>query len=361
MFQLKLKPVCCGTSAWDRPKQCASLITLLLGCCMLVFLHVLISSEFEDEAAYFSSLSLPEEDSKLPQMGIVLMENLPVTGTPRMPKRIHQTWKSDEIPHSLTEWVKSWTKNHPDWEYWLWTDKSARHLISDRHPSFLQTYDNYPHNIQRADALRYIVLYEFGGVYADLDMESLRPLDRLAWKYSCFLGQEPYAHPILDTNTHTLVINAIMACQPGHPFMKMVVDSLPDFAHMWSLFDATGPHFLSYVYKKYMRENQQLSPTHEDWVYLTPAEYFYPNRDPDKFSYFYRQCKNYEQLNPLQRAACHNLKKTPLEEKRMALAFTNHHWVHTYLFSVKVSLRQPVPMREIVPEMKLYPEDAPVK
>jgi hypothetical protein len=41
----------------------------------------------------------------------------------------------------------------------------AAQLITEKFPWFLDTYKAYPHNIQRADVLRYFVLYEFGGIY----------------------------------------------------------------------------------------------------------------------------------------------------------------------------------------------------
>jgi len=47
------------------------------------------------------------------------------------------------------------------------TNANASHaqLIATKFPWFLDTYKSYPYGIQRADALRYFVLYEYGGVY----------------------------------------------------------------------------------------------------------------------------------------------------------------------------------------------------
>jgi hypothetical protein len=51
----------------------------------------------------------------------------------------------------------------------LWTDEKSREFIATEYPWFIDTFDNYPHPIQRADAIRYFVLAHFGGVYLDLD------------------------------------------------------------------------------------------------------------------------------------------------------------------------------------------------
>ena len=41
---------------------------------------------------------------------------------------------------------------------------------------------------------RYFVLYEHGGVYADLDSECLKPIQPIVEDYSCILSQEPLEH-----------------------------------------------------------------------------------------------------------------------------------------------------------------------
>ena len=51
--------------------------------------------------------------------------------------------------------------------------------MRERYPWFLPTYDAFPLPIMRADAARAFILHAHGGVYADLDAEPLRPIDRL--------------------------------------------------------------------------------------------------------------------------------------------------------------------------------------
>ena len=51
----------------------------------------------------------------------------------------------------------------------------AASLTAYRYPWFLETWDNYPFNIERADAIRYFVLAHYGGVYIDLDDVSVKP------------------------------------------------------------------------------------------------------------------------------------------------------------------------------------------
>ena len=63
----------------------------------------------------------------------------------------------------------------------LWTDASSREFIANEYPWFLDTFDGYTYPIQRADAIRYFVLYHYGGIYVDLDIGCLRPMDDLLY------------------------------------------------------------------------------------------------------------------------------------------------------------------------------------
>ncbi|KAL4230267.1 hypothetical protein ACF0H5_010653 [Mactra antiquata] len=290
--------------------------------------------------------------TKYPDLGIKDVEQFPSEGPLRVEKIIHQTWKTGDIPQFYVQYMKTWVKNHPGWTYMFWTDESARKLIADKHPELLSMYDLYLEPIRRADAMRYVILYEYGGVYVDLDMESLRPLDEIVRKYSCILAQEPYEHPIIDSNAEHLVINAFMACKSKHPLMKLFMDSLPKFAHMWNVLDSTGPHYCTLLYRNYIEEGKY-EATDEDGVYLAPAEYFFPTIDPSKYSYMKDRCYKFESMSYIQQKACVSLKLHGIQRVPKHYSFTDHHWAHTY-FSNKVSLRSPVNIHYIAPNVKFY-------
>ena len=52
---------------------------------------------------------------------------------------------------------------HPDWETHLWTDDDAAKLVEEKFPHLKDMWNGYKYPIQRIDALRYIVLHEYGG------------------------------------------------------------------------------------------------------------------------------------------------------------------------------------------------------
>ena len=195
------------------------------------------------------------------------------TPTPEKSKIIHQTWKSNEIPNRFQGFCQSWQQIHPGWEYRLWTDDDNRTLIQTEFPWFLETYDAYPHAIQRADAARYFILYKFGGLYVDIDFKCLKSIESLVQTSDLVFGLE---HP-LHCQFHdmdSIIGNAfIFAKFPRHPFLKQVVGSLKTFSQAEDknknsyILKSTGPLMITEVYKQY--ENKQS-------VKLLPNQYLYP-------------------------------------------------------------------------------------
>jgi mannosyltransferase OCH1-like enzyme len=162
-----------------------------------------------------------------------------------IPKIIHQTWKTQDIPQKFSGFVKTWKKYHPDWEYKLWSDKDNRAFIKTHYPSFLNLYDGYTSNIKKADAIRYFILHQYGGIYADCDFECLKPFDPLiAENKGCFLGYEPELHSTRLYKKNNLACNAIMASVPGHRLWEHIFSILEENKSIEDVMDATGPRML---------------------------------------------------------------------------------------------------------------------
>ena len=161
-----------------------------------------------------------------------------------IPRIIHQTWKTAVIPDECEPFVRSVRANHAGYEYRLWTDGDNLRFVTERAPWFLDTYRSYAHDIERADAIRYFILHEYGGIYIDIDMEVLRPVDELlehdALNFSLEAG-------LMIINT--VISNAFMASRPRHPFFRHVATSLPALRErdvtFADVFSNTGPDMLA--------------------------------------------------------------------------------------------------------------------
>lgn len=165
-----------------------------------------------------------------------------------IPKVMHQLYFPSEAaaPADYLRYRQIALDLHPDWEHRFWTEDTARAFLLQRHPDFLPVYDAYPYRIQRCDVFRYFLLHTFGGVYADMDIEFLRPLDDL------LAGHE------LVFCDRACIGNAVMGSTPGHPLWPTVftamrerrdrppfrVRSLLDWSQVYYVSRSTGSEML---------------------------------------------------------------------------------------------------------------------
>ncbi len=54
---------------------------------------------------------------------------------------------------------------HPGWEVYLWTDETANAFVAEHYPELKEMWMTYRYPIQKIDALRYMVLYHYGGEF----------------------------------------------------------------------------------------------------------------------------------------------------------------------------------------------------
>lgn len=192
--------------------------------------------------------------------------------TSDIPAILHQTWKNTSIPPKLARFQQTWQVNHPDWTYLLWTDADNRKFLQQHYPWFLRIYDAYPDHTMRVDAIRYFLLYHFGGVYVDLDLECVTPLNPLLTGKQLVLEAEPGvcldSHFPVVKPFRKILSNAFMASQPRHPFWAHLFRKLIACRRVPDPMDATGPFFLARTYESY-REQARISIASTDL--LDPA------------------------------------------------------------------------------------------
>ena len=157
-----------------------------------------------------------------------------------VPRVLHVSWATQALPAFAQTYMETWRAHHPTWRVARWTDATMRDLVRRRFPGRIDAYDAFPSAVNRADVFRYMVLFEIGGVYVDLDVEALRSIEPLLYhvtegglgsdvslkndenarwraRASCFVGQEPHAHAVVLARGATTrrACNAVMASAPG--------------------------------------------------------------------------------------------------------------------------------------------------
>ncbi|WP_336801276.1 glycosyltransferase [Kaistia sp. MMO-174] len=229
-----------------------------------------------------------------------------------IPKIIHQTWRDRDIPQAMQAFVASWPKLHPGWEIRLWTDDDLARLVETDYPHLAELYFGYARPIQRADLGRYLVLRSYGGVYADLDAEALRPFDEWLGADRPVFAEEPRSHlaetVVAVRQFSHVVSNAVMLSPAGHPFWNAVIDLAIECRHALDPLDSTGPFLLTGAVEA---TNAEIRPE------VLPGYMFSPR---DKAG---RDCADIDPARP---------------------ALAQHHWLHTWV-GADETLRLPVRLK----------------
>ena len=164
-----------------------------------------------------------------------------------IPRIVHQIWYQgqNQVPDKYRRYRETWQQHHPDWQCMLWDAHTLREHVASHWPQFLPIYDAYPQDVQRMDSARYCLLATQGGLYADLDIECLRPVDELLTGHELILSQtvgyniafiaSAAAHPLWETvlNHLTNKISADLSDVPSfmreNVAMQIAVVSGPRF------------------------------------------------------------------------------------------------------------------------------------
>lgn len=166
-----------------------------------------------------------------------------------IPRIIHQTWKTQEIPPRWRNAIASVKHYHPGWEYRFWTDEDMETHVRDHHPDFYPVFMAFSRPIMRADAFRYVLMHDFGGLYCDLDYQFIRPYD---YSGAEVVLAEEFSRDFGD-GTDCLA-NYIFASAPGHRFWADLIESLrtdpPTIRSFDDIVPATGPIFLDRIYRQ---------------------------------------------------------------------------------------------------------------
>jgi len=138
-------------------------------------------------------------------------------GKLRIPKNLHIVWVGPrEAPESC---IRSWQRLNPSWNFRLWGNDDVancrwrlKHLLD-----WAMSHGKYS---AASDLMRYEILFNLGGFYADADSTALRPLDDSLFErdfVACW-SSEKY--------TPGLVANGFLASTPGNPILGRMIAEL---------------------------------------------------------------------------------------------------------------------------------------
>ncbi len=193
-----------------------------------------------------------------------------------IPKTIHYCWFGcGELPELARKCIASWRKYLPDYEIKEWNEDNFDVNII---PYTAEAYRAGKYAFV-SDYARFWVLYHYGGLYFDTDVEVIRPMDDIIERGN-FMGFETDPHGSEGDASEASVNPGLgLGVAPGLGLVKKMLDFYE------------GQHF---VYEANMRN--QITVVHiatrvllkcglkmvkgiqrvEDDCYIYPAEYFCP-------------------------------------------------------------------------------------
>ena len=164
----------------------------------------------------------------------------------RIPPRIQQVFIANHeyIFDDYRPLIQTILTKHPAFEHWFWFQKDALSFANQYH--FFKIFSMPRSVIFKSDILRYFVIYEFGGVYLDMDFKAYAPLDPLLKNYSCILGRQPDPIAYNRRGRQYLISNAFFAMQRYHPFLRLITERIrAKTSFGTNVSTETGPDFMS--------------------------------------------------------------------------------------------------------------------
>lgn len=129
-----------------------------------------------------------------------------------IPKTIHYIWLGGKpLPKVAEKCIESWKKFCPEYEIKRWDESN---LDLDKYQFVKDAIQNKKYAFA-SDVLRTEILYEYGGVYFDIDVELIKPIDTILNNFDCVMGFE---------TSNLLNPGLFIASQKGNEDLKNILN-----------------------------------------------------------------------------------------------------------------------------------------
>ena len=188
-----------------------------------------------------------------------------------IPKVIHYCWFGHTpLPKSAQKCIASWRKFFPDYEIREWNEDN---FDVNAIPYTSQAYKAKKYAFV-SDYARFWILYHYGGVYFDTDVEVIKPMDDIIER-GPFLGMENvWTYP-------TVAPGLGMAAEEGHIVYKQALDCYANmhFIHHNGIaeHESIVPLTTRLLKEAGMQPDGELQQVAGIWIY--PVDFFNPLDD----------------------------------------------------------------------------------
>ena len=179
-----------------------------------------------------------------------------------IPKIIHHTYKTHDLPQIYKVCQGEIKRLHPDFEYRFYTDDDIDRLMKTEFPEYYDKFVELPRMIMKIDMFRYFLMYKYGGMYTDMDYLMFKPFNLLNEKVVIPCNRED------EKGEQVCLGNCIFASEPNHLYWKSLMDTLftidrtkIDYRNDTNIDGnvlGTGPMFVFDIWKKYSETNNDI-------------------------------------------------------------------------------------------------------
>lgn len=192
-----------------------------------------------------------------------------------IPKTIHYCWFGrNPLPESAVKCINSWRKYFPDYEIKEWNeDNFDVNMI----PYTAEAYQAKKYAFV-SDYARFWILYRYGGVYFDTDVEAIKPIDDILER-GPFMGIEVEAG---KDNQYPLIAPGLgIAVEQGNDFYQQLLDYYSGIHFLNNEgkmnMETVVRHTSRLLVKAGMQPHNSLQQVAGIWIY--PKDYFNPLDD----------------------------------------------------------------------------------
>ena len=184
-----------------------------------------------------------------------------------IPKTIHYCWFGGKpLPSIAKKCIKSWRKYMPDFEIKEWNESN----YDVRKVSYMQEAYECKKFAFVSDYARFDIINEYGGIYLDIDVEIIKPLDELLEGNESFSG--------FENEKGQVNAGLILASQANNLILRETLEMYDQATFL----DAERRADLTTVVVRFTNilERHGLLPQNEiqrlDHMTIYPVEYFNP-------------------------------------------------------------------------------------
>lgn len=183
-------------------------------------------------------------------------------------KKIHYIWFGGDKPEKVLKCISSWKNFLPEYEIIEWNEKNFDVEKEMQENKFFK--ECYKRKLWAfvSDYVRVKVLYEYGGIYLDTDMEIIKDITPLL-NTKLFLGYE---------NDYTMSFGIVGTVAKNDIFKKFIEFYREE---IWY----SPLHIVTGIFTKILTEKYgDISNISKEEVIVYPREYFYPYNHDEEFT-----------------------------------------------------------------------------